>query len=109
MSLRRQRGQSAVEIVAVAPLIVISAAVLGQVGAAAWTAAEASGAATAAARAVAVGADPVRAARAEVPAGLRRGLRVDVADGRATVRLRVPRLLPVDVPGLAAVRAEAGT
>ena len=109
MSLRRQHGQSAVEIVAVAPLVVLAAAALGQIGAAAWVEAEAAGAATAAARAAAVGADPARAARAELPAGLRGGLRVEVADGRATVRLRVPRLLPVDVPGLAEVRAEAGT
>ena len=88
--------------------MVLAAAVLGQVGAAAWAEAEAAGAATAAARAVAVGADPARAARAEVPAALRRGLRVQVRDGRATVRVRVPRLLPVGVPGLDEVRAEAG-
>jgi pilus assembly protein CpaE len=109
MAPLRQRGQSAVEIVAVAPLAVLAAAALGQIGAAAWVGAEAAGAATAAARAAAVGGDPARAARAELPAGLRSGLRVDVADGRATVRVRVPRLLPVQVPGLAEVRAEAGT
>ena len=108
MDTRRQRGQSAVEVIAVAPLLVAAAAVLGQAGAAAWTAAEAAGAATAAARAAAIGADPARAARAELPSALRQGLRVELEDGRATVHVRVPRLVPVDAPGMDVVRAEAG-
>ena len=78
MDSRRQRGQSAIEVLAVAPLLVAAAAVLGQAGAAAWAAAEAAGAATAAARAAAIGADPARAARAELPSALGQGLRVEV-------------------------------
>ena len=64
-------------------------------------------AARAAARAVAVGADPRRAARDQLPERLRRGLRVRVGSGGSvTVSVRVPALAaPLD---LGRVRAEAG-
>jgi len=50
-------------------------------------------AARSAARAVAVGADPAVAARARLPRGLRRGLRVEAAGGGSvSVSVRVPAL-----------------
>jgi hypothetical protein len=86
-----QRGQAAVELVAVLPLLAALLAALWQlalIGDASWSAA---GAARAAARAEAVGLDPRAAARARLPARLERGLRVRAADGgEVAVTVRVP-------------------
>jgi hypothetical protein len=90
-SPRAQRGQAAVELVAVLPLVVALLAgawQLALVGHAAWLA---SGAAQAAARAEALGGDPRGAARHRLPAPLERGLRVrSRADGQVRVTVRVP-------------------
>src|SRR5215210_8069494 len=84
---RDQRGQAAVELVALLPLL----AALWQaalVGHAAWAAAAA---ARAAARAHAVGLDPRTAARAHLPSRLEHGLRVRTRDdGEVTVAVRMP-------------------
>jgi hypothetical protein len=91
MSLREQRGQASVELVAVLPLVAVLALALWQVvvaGQAAWLA---GAAARAAARAAAVGADPLRAARRALPGSLTRALRVTAGrDGSVTVRVAVP-------------------
>src|SRR5215210_3470504 len=91
-----ERGQAAVELVALLPLLAALLAGLWQAalwGHASWAVAAA---ARAAARAAAVDADPRRAARAHLPRALERGLRVRVGeDGTAAVRTRVP-----PVPGL---------
>jgi len=70
------------------------------------TRASAAVAARAAARAVAVGADPSAAARERLPGRLRRGLRVRSGEGGSvSVSVRVPSLAePLD---LGRVRAEA--
>jgi Flp pilus assembly protein TadG len=89
--VREQRGQAAVELVALVPVVAVLAFAAWQVvvaGHAAWVA---SAAARAAARAVAVGGDPRAAARAALPASLEPGLRVSTTgDGRATVAVGVP-------------------
>ena len=90
-SLRAQRGQAAVELVAVLPIVVALLAGLWQLalaGHATWTAA---GAAEAAARAEALGDDARAAARRRLPAALERGLRVrSGAGGEVKVTVRVP-------------------
>lgn len=91
--LRDARGQAAVELVVLLPLLVALALVLWQailVGRAAWSSASA---ARAAARAQAVGAPPLAAARHAVPVGLRAGLRVRADGDRVTVGVRVPLVL----------------
>jgi hypothetical protein len=89
-----ERGQATVELVAVLPLVGLLVALLWQTllaGEAVWLS---GGAARAAARAVAVGADPVAAARAVLPVRLERGLRVRREPGGAVALvLRVPAAL----------------
>jgi hypothetical protein len=92
--LCREDGQATVELVALLPLVGVLATLLWQAllaGATVWLS---GGAARAAARAVAVGGDPVAAARAALPARLERGLLVRRArDGAVAVVLRVPAAL----------------
>ena len=89
--MHAQRGQAAVELVAVLPLVAALLAALWQlalIGEASWSAA---GAARAAARAEALGLDPRAAARAVLPERLERGLRVrPAAGGEVSVRVRIP-------------------
>jgi len=90
-----QRGQAAVELVAILPLLVALFFGLWQVtllGHASWSAAAA---ARAAARAQALGLDPRAAARAHLPLGLERGLRVRASDDSeaVTVSVSVPSVL----------------
>lgn len=105
---RRQRGQAAVELVALLPLLILVALVAWQLAAAGYAWTVASGAARAAARAQEVGAPAREAALAALPAGFARGARVRAgADGSVTVRVRVPPVAPV-LPGLGAVTGSAG-
>src|SRR3954469_11056182 len=90
------RGQAAVELVALLPLLVVGLLGAWQVVLAGHTAWSAHAAARAAARAHAIGADELAAARRALPAALDR--RVVVADpdaqGRAVVRVRIPAVVP---------------
>ena len=90
-SLRSDDGQATVELVALLPLLGVLAALLWQAvlaGEAVWLG---GGAARAAARAAAVGADPLRAARQVVPGRFAAGLRVRREhDGSVSVLLPVP-------------------
>ena len=104
--IHAQQGQATVELVALLPVLVLVALLLWQgavAGQAIWLSASA---ARAAARADAVGGDPVSAARATLPARLERGLRVRSADdgdrhradrdgegGGVAVTLRIPAVL----------------
>jgi|SRR5919197_6709154 hypothetical protein len=92
-------GQATVELVAVLPLVAAVLAALWQlalVGYAEWAA---NVAARAAARADAVGADPVGAARAHLGRSLERGLRVrSLPGGAVRVAIRIPTL-----PGLPSI------
>jgi hypothetical protein len=99
-------GQATVELVALLPCVAALLAALWQlalVGHAEWAA---SAAARGAARAHAVGADPGSAARAHLPRGLERGLRVrPAADGDVQVAVRIPAL--PGLPSLGHARASA--
>lgn|SRR6185436_12934836 len=93
---RSSSGQATVELIAVLPLVAVLLAALWQlalVGYAEWSA---TAAARAAARAEAVGGDPVAAARSHLAGSLRPGLRVvTLSAGAVRVAVRVPTL-----PGL---------
>ena len=89
-----ERGQASVELVAAVPLVLAIGALAWQLALAGHTAWLTSHAARAGARADAVGMDPGAAARSALPAGLRRGLRVErLRAGGVRVRVRVPALL----------------
>ncbi len=89
-----RRGQATVELVALLPLVGLLAALLWQALLAGETVWLSGGAARAAARAAAIGADPVDAARAVLPARIERGLRVErERDGGIALVLRVPAVL----------------
>jgi hypothetical protein len=89
--LLNQRGQAAVEFVALLPVVVGLAVVVWQVvviGYANWVA---HSAARAAARAHALGENPRLAAQRIVPVGLKPGVRIGEArDNRVEVKLRLP-------------------
>jgi hypothetical protein len=103
----REDGQAAVEMVALLPWIAAVLLVAWQFVLAGDARSSAAVAARAAARAVAVGDDPVAAARSRLPRRLERGLRVRAGDeGVVSVSVRVPA-----VAGrlqLGRVEAEAG-
>lgn len=99
-----EEGTASVELVAVVPfllLAVLAAAQLALAGQALWSAGVA---ARAGARAAIVGGDAAAAARSALPPSLREGARVE-DEGRVSVRVLVPRLLPA----LPRVRVEAGS
>jgi hypothetical protein len=100
-----ERGQASVELLGVLPAVLLAALAAWQfalAGHAAWLA---GNAARVAARAHAVGEDPARAARAALPAHLRRGLIVrSGSGGRVDLRVRVPLVLQGGRP---AVRVRA--
>jgi TadE-like protein len=89
LRVRSQAGQASVELVAVLPFVLLVGLVLWQLALAAQTAWLCANAARVAARADAVGRDGAEAARSALPAGLRRGLRVEREDG-GRIRVRVP-------------------
>jgi hypothetical protein len=90
----RERGQASVELVALLPLVGLLVALLWQALLAGETVWLSGAAARAAARAAAVGGDPVAAARVVVPARLARGLSVErERDGGVTLVLHVPAAL----------------
>jgi pilus assembly protein CpaE len=87
--LRCERGQAAVEFVAVLPFMLLAGLVAWQfvlVGHVAW---DAAGAARSGARAALVGRSASSAARAALPPPLRRGARI-VAAPSGSVRVSVP-------------------
>ena len=92
--LRPDDGQATVELVALLPLVGLLVALLWQALLAGETVWLSGGAARAAARAAAVGADPARRRARGPPARLERGLRVRrEPDGAVAVVLRVPAAL----------------
>lgn len=92
--LRSERGQSAVELVVLLPVVVLLLAGAWQLvlaGHARWSA---SAAAHAAARARAIGLDALPAARASLPASLDRRVEVEETARGVAVRLTVPSVVP---------------
>jgi pilus assembly protein CpaE len=103
---RDQRGQAALELVALLPALILVALLGWQLALAAhaWTAA--GGAPRAAARAAEVGAPAREAALAALPGGYTRGARVDAEARRVRVRVGVPVVLPfLPATGVAAEAA----
>jgi hypothetical protein len=90
----REDGTASVELVAVVPfllLAVLAAAQIALAGQALWSASLAS---RAGARAALVGRDAATAAREALPPAMRAGSKIDDSGG-VSVRVGVPRLLPV--------------
>jgi hypothetical protein len=94
ISVRSEAGQSAIELVAMLPVVVLLAGALWQAvvaGQAVWVS---GSAARAAARAAAVGASAKDAARRALPGALEHDLRVKTNDkGKAEVQIAVPLVL----------------
>ena len=111
MSRPGQRGQAALELLAILPALVALALVGWLIVAAAHAWLLADGAARAGARAAAAGADAERAVRAALPSGYRSPARVEVErragrPPRVRVALRPPAPAPW-LPDLGPVRAAA--
>ncbi|HTN22548.1 MAG TPA: hypothetical protein VL120_01055 [Solirubrobacteraceae bacterium] len=87
---REERGQAAVELVVLAPLLVVVALAVAQLLAAGAASALAGHAAEAGAVALLQGGDPVAAARSALPGWSRRRVVVQVHGRRVRVRLRPP-------------------
>ena len=93
--LRHERGQAAVELLAVLPLVLAVAAAAAQLLAVGYSSVLAGNAAEAAALAAAAGGDPRAAARQALPGWSRAHARVSVSGGEVRVNLRPPTLLRV--------------
>jgi len=90
----QERGQAAVELVAVLPFVALLALLLWQLAVAGQAAWLAGSAARAAARAQAVKGDPAAAARGVLPDRLESGLRVHArTDGSVAVSVAVPSVV----------------
>jgi hypothetical protein len=89
-----ERGQAAVETVAVLPFVILAALAAWQIALAGHTLWLAAGAARAAARADTVGRSPERAARSALPGSMERGLSVRrLREGGIRVEVKVPLLM----------------
>ncbi len=106
---RTQDGQSAVELLALLPALLLIWLIAWQMTVSGYTWTLAAGAARAGVRALEVGAPAGDAARAVLPVRYRRGAVVLSADGGRGVRVRLwaPQVLPF-VPRLRYVAAGAG-
>jgi len=88
-----EEGTASVELVAVAPFLLLAVLVAAQIALAGQALWSASVAARAGARAAAVGGDASAAARSALPPSMRDGARVEEDEGVA-VRVEVLRLIP---------------
>ena len=98
------RGQAAVELVVVVPLLLALLALVGQLAVAGYALWAAGDAARVGARAAHVGGDAQRAALSALPDWLERGAEID-PDDPVEVRVRAPAL----VPGVPAIPLGAAT
>ncbi|MFL5871187.1 MAG: TadE/TadG family type IV pilus assembly protein [Solirubrobacterales bacterium] len=103
-SIRSESGQSAAELVAVVPILIVVTLALAQLAIAGYALWTAGSAARAAARAEEVGGDPHAAAHSAVPNWLERRMEVETGD-RVEVRLAAPAVLP----GTPAIPVSAAT
>lgn len=99
-----ERGQAAAELIAVVPLLLVVALVIGQLAVAGWALVTAGEAARAGARAAHVDSDPRAAAQAAVP-GVLGPADIGVRAAEVEVTVRAPALFP----GLAAIPVSAVT
>lgn len=89
-----ERGSVSLELVGSLPILLVAVLIAAQIGIAGHALWSAGTAARAGARAVLTGREPRGAATRALPPALREGVRVSGRD-RVTVRVRIPRLLPV--------------
>jgi Flp pilus assembly protein TadG len=102
---REQRGQASVEFAGVLVWLLLAALFVWQLLLATWAFNQASNAARTASRADGLGGSAVRAGRDALSPGLRRHARVDMAGEKATVKVRIPIVVPgLDSPKLLATR-----
>ena len=92
-SHRREEGTASVELIGVAPLLLLAVLAAAQIGAAGYALWSAGVAARAGARAQLVGRDAGEAAKRALPAALREGAGVS-EDGELSVSVPVPRIVP---------------
>lgn len=104
-SFSREDGTASVELIGVVPFLLLAVLVAAQIGLAGYALWFAGIAARAGARAELVGGDATDAARKALPGGLRDSVRVS-DDGKVSVRVPIPRIVPV-MPQLS-VGASAG-
>lgn len=90
----REDGTASVELVAVVPFLLLAVLVAAQIAIAGYALWSASVASRAGARAALIGKDAAGAAREALPPSMRRGSKIDDS-GEVSVRVAVPRLLPV--------------
>jgi Flp pilus assembly protein TadG len=93
-AVQRERGQASVETVALVPVLVLLTVATWQAALAGWALVSVQSAARAAARAALAGSPARPAALAALPEGMRRGASTRIADGRVTVRVHIPAVLP---------------
>jgi hypothetical protein len=86
-------GQASIELVALLPVLILVGAALAQGALAGWAVWTAGGAARAAARAHAIGAEPLPAARRAMPRALREGITLRTSGDEVRVAVRVPLLV----------------
>jgi hypothetical protein len=91
--VRGERGQAAVELLGVVPVVVFLALAVAQLLAAGYALVLAGNAAEAGALALAAGADAEASVRNALPGWGRANATVGVSGGRVTVRLRPPSLI----------------
>jgi hypothetical protein len=101
--LRDESGQASIEFAGVLFWLLLAAFVVWQLLLVSWTVNQASNAARTASRVDGRGGDAVKAARNAVSPGLRKGMRVEMSGEKATVRVRIPLI----VPGLGSERIRA--
>jgi hypothetical protein len=90
----REDGTASVELIAVVPFLLLAVLVAAQIGLAGQALWSAGVAARAGARAALVGDDAMAAARRALPPSLRSGAQIG-GSGAVSVRVPIPRLLPV--------------
>ena len=92
--LREEGGQASVECAGVLVWMLLAALLVWQLLLVSWTFTQASNAARTASRADGRGGSGEKAGRAALSPGLRDHARVEMAGERATVRVRIPIVLP---------------
>ena len=91
---RGERGQASVELIGMLPFLVLAALLVWQLLLVGYASTSAENAARAASRVVARGGDGERTANRVIASPLREGMRTQIDGGRATVRVRVPIIVP---------------
>jgi TadE-like protein len=101
--LRGESGQASIEFVGLLAWLLLAAVLIWQLLLVTWTFTQASNAARTASRVDGRGGDAVKAGRAALSPALRDGARIRMEGEKATVRVRIPIIVPgVDVDGFMA-------